>query len=374
MSTLELLKRLNIRTFNVWALVAALLLTACGGSQPAGTTASAPTPAPAATQQVAPTAAPAPTRAGPTAVPTPGPGQYANPVINQDFPDPDSLKVGDTYYAYATNFGSQNIQAAKSTDLVSWTALGDALPFLPDWAQPGFTWAPEVTIAADHKSFVMYFVARDKASDKQCIGVATSDKPEGSFASDSPKPLICQTDQGGSIDPTAFADEDGKRYVLWKNDGNCCGQDTWLYIQPVSASGLALEGQPTKLIKQDQAWEGNLIAAPTLWKHGGKYYLFYSANNYAGADYAVGYAVASSPLGPYQKVPGPFLKTSTAKGPVLGPGGQDIVVAPDGETWLLYHSWDPSITYRSLNIDKLTWSGDTPAVTPAYRLPEPMPK
>jgi beta-xylosidase len=351
----------------------AFLLAGCAGAQPSAqgaTPAAPPTAAATAPPTSAPTAAPT---AGPTPVPTPGPKEYANPVINQDFPDPDSLKVGDTYYVYATNFGSQNVQAARSTDLVNWTPIGDALPFLPAWAQPGFTWAPEVTAAADGKSFLMYFVARDQASQKQCIGAATSPKPEGPFTSESPKPLICQVDLGGSIDPSSFADEDGKRYLLWKNDGNCCGLDTWLYLQPIAADGLTLDGQPAKLIKEDQSWEGNLVEAPTLWKHEGKYYLFYSANSYAGADYAIGYAVASAPAGPYSKAPGPWLKTSTDRGPVLGPGGQDIVVAPDGETWLLYHSWDPSVTYRSLSIDKLTWDGGTPKVVPAYRRPEARP-
>jgi beta-xylosidase len=203
--------------------------------------------------------------------------------------------------------------------------------------------------------------------------VATSEKPEGPFKSSATKPLICQPDQGGSIDPSSFADADGKRYVLWKNDGNCCGLDTWLYIQPVSADGLQLEAKPTQLIKEDQAWEGNLIEAPMLWKHADKYYLFYSANNYAGSDYAVGYAVADTVLGPYRKANGPFLKTTTDKGPVLGPGGEDIVVAPSGETWMLYHSWDPSVSYRNLNIDKLTWEGDMPKLAPAYKVPEPAP-
>ncbi len=302
-------------------------------------------------------------------MPTPGPGQYANPVIDQDFPDPDALKVGDTYYAYATNFGSQNIQAAKSLDLVNWTAIGDALPFLPDWAAPGFTWAPEVTTSADGTSYVMYFVARDKASQKQCIGVATSDQPTGPFTSAEAQPLICQLDQGGSIDPSAFADEDGTRYVLWKNDGNCCGKDTWLYIQLASADGLTLEGQPERLIKQDQTWEGHLIEAPTLWRHDDRYYLFYSANNYAGADYAIGYAVASAPLGPYQKVPGPFVKTTTDRGPVLGPerpgyrrGAQRRQLAALSH---LGQIGDVSrYEYRSADMGRRD-----PKVTPAYRLP-----
>jgi arabinan endo-1,5-alpha-L-arabinosidase len=348
------------------------LLAACGGNrQAAQPTASAPTVPIAAT-----TAAPAPTRAGPTPLPTPGPDQFANPVIDRDFPDPDVLKVGDTYYAYATNSGGDNIQTARSSDLVSWEQLDDALPLQPDWAALNFglIWAPEVTTWDTGKTFTMYFTARDTASDKQCIGVATSDKPEGPFKGVGDKAFICQSDRGGSIDPSSFVDEDGSKYVLWKNDGNCCGLDTWLYIQKVSDDGLTLEGEPTQLIKQDRAWEGALIEAPTLWKHAGKYYLFYSANSYAGVDYATGYAVADSILGPYTKPSKePLLASDLKAGAALGPGGQDVVVDKDGETWLMYHSWDPSASYRRVQIDELVWEGDTPVVKGPDKLPQPKP-
>src|SRR5688572_2476041 len=49
-------------------------------------------------------------------------GQFTNPVIDRDFPDPDVLRVGDAYYAYATNAGGVNVQAARSPDLVRWQA------------------------------------------------------------------------------------------------------------------------------------------------------------------------------------------------------------------------------------------------------------
>src|SRR5687768_12525949 len=56
-----------------------------------------------------------------------------NPVINSDFPDPGILRVGADYYAYATNTGGVNVQVAKSSDLMSWSFVGDALPILPGW-------------------------------------------------------------------------------------------------------------------------------------------------------------------------------------------------------------------------------------------------
>ena len=54
-----------------------------------------------------------------------------------DFPDPDVILVGQTYYAYATNSVAGNIQIIDSTDLQHWTAVGNALPSLPSWASRG---------------------------------------------------------------------------------------------------------------------------------------------------------------------------------------------------------------------------------------------
>jgi len=78
-----------------------------------------------------------------TPTPFPTPATFTNPVLDQDFPDPDVLKVGDVYYAYATNGNEVNIQIARSTNLVHWEVLGEALPELPTWAVQSFGWAPD---------------------------------------------------------------------------------------------------------------------------------------------------------------------------------------------------------------------------------------
>lgn len=358
------------------ALLLLIVLTACGGSAGDGQAAaeSSAAVAPGASPPAASTPAAASTRASGGATPAPGPGEFVNPVLDQDFPDPDVLKVGDKYYAYATNAAGKNIQTATSTDLVSWQSGADALPALPAWARSGLTWAPEVTTWDQGQSFVMYYTARDIASDKQCIGAATAAKPEGPFTGASDAPLICQVDDGGSIDASSFRDEDGSRYLLWKNDGNCCGKRTYVYLQPVSEDGLTLQGEPVQLISNDKAWEGGLVEAPTLWKHDGRYYLLYSANNYAGAQYAIGYASADGVAGPYEK-PGrePLVKTVFGTGVAIGPGGQDIVLDNDGETWLMYHSWDPTITYRRINLDELAWEDGKPVLKGPDGVPQARP-
>ena len=283
------------------------------------------------------------------------------PVIDQDFPDPDVLEVDDTYYAYATNDGTENVQVATSTDLESWEVSDeDALPELPSWIIPGKTWAPEVTQIGS--TFVMYTTTTNFDPTLQCIAVATADAPEGPFEIVGDEMLVCPEDEGGAIDAATFLDEDGTRYLLWKNDGNCCGLDTWLQIAPLSEDGLSLSGETTKLVKQDQPWEGNLVEAPTLVERDGTYVLMYSANDYGGDAYAVGYATGESPTGPFTKAEDPLLTTDGTEGRYIGPGGQDVVTAPDGSDRLLFHSWDVAFTQRGVNVLPLAWEDGRPVV------------
>ena len=136
------------------------------------------------------------------------------------------------------------------------------------------------------------------------------------------------------------------------------GPGTWTLV--VADRIHTLAGPPVKLVKEDQAWEGNLVEAPTLVRHGSQYTLFYSANSYEGDKYVTGYATAYKLTGPYKKAPQPLLSTSTTG--VIGPGGQDVVQGPGGADYLAVHGWDPAITHRSLYLLPLTWQGAQPVV------------
>ncbi len=287
-------------------------------------------------------------------------GSTGQPVLDDDFPDPDVLDAADTYYAYGTNANALNVRVAQSTDLVTWTlAESDALPQLPPWVIKGKTWAPEVARFGPHR-YVMYFTATNFQPALQCIGVATAKSPEGPFRVVGKRMLVCPGKLGGAIDAATFTDDDGKRYLLWKNDGNCCGKDTWIFLAPLSRDGLRLAGPRRRLIKQTLAWEGALVEAPTLWKHDGTYVLMYSANDYSGERYAIGYATAPSIEGPYTKSESPLLSTESSNGRFIGPGGQDVVTGPDGKDWLVFHDWDEAISYRGMNAVPLEWKDGKP--------------
>jgi arabinan endo-1,5-alpha-L-arabinosidase len=233
---------------------------------------------------------------------------------------------------------------------------------LPPWSIKGDTWAPDVIASPDSSGFIMYFVSHSRKLGRQCIGVAQSADPLGPYTSEAEEPLICQDEEGGSIDPASFIDTDGSRYLLWKNDGNSRGLLTWIYIQKLSDDGLHLEGEPARLISNNLEWEGNLIEAPTLFQRDGSYYLFFSANAYYDERYAVGVAVSDHLLGPYTKVEEPILFSKMAGSSWIGPGGQDVVIGPDGETYLAFHGWDKWQIKRMMYVEKLFWRDGFPTM------------
>ena len=300
--------------------------------------------------------------AGSAPAPSPLPaGTFRDPVIAHNFADPFILKVGTTYYGYATGDGTDNIQVERSTDLVHWTRLPDALPTRPNWqpSSTGLTWAPDV--AHIGTTYVMYYTARNAEIGKQCISAAVASDPAGPFKDTSAAPFVCQADMGGSIDSDYFLDSDGTPYLVWKNDGNCCGILTQLWLAKLAADGRSVVGPAQSLNRKDDAWEGGLIEGPNIFLHAGTYYLFWSANDYAGPNYAVGYATADKVTGPYTDAPeNPVIKT---RSPAAGPGGQAVIEGPHGDLWIVYHAWDihqigdDAGGRRAMWIDRLTFEG-----------------
>lgn len=338
----------------VW--LCACLAWYCGGSLPldaVGAKTLAPSDAASASNANAPNIAAAPSFLISQAV----------RAIDSDFPDPGALLDGDTFFAYATNTRGSNVTVASSTDFIHWQRLPDALPSLPSWAQAnsGLTWAPDVQKRTDG-SYVMYFTARDTSSGKQCVGVATSHRPAGPFTSNTTAPLVCQTSIGGTIDAAGFVASDGRRYLMYKNDGNCCGYATQLWGRQLGQDGLSFIGNETQLLSVSQSWEHNLIEAPAMMEHDGKFYLFYSAAAYSNSTYSTGVAVGPSPLGPFSKIGSEPLLASDG-GNLNGPGGLTPIRDGNGFAYIFFHNWNSgAYNYRSFWVAPLTWKQGAPKV------------
>ncbi len=274
------------------------------------------------------------------------------PVFSTNFPDPFILPAESEFLAYATNAerGRANVQMARSTNLVDWEfvrdgeRLHDAMPDLPPWAREGWTWAPEVI--AHQGRYLLYFTAKERRSQKQCVGVAVAADPRGPFTSEATEPLVCQRDLGGTIDPAVFRDTDGQFYLYYKNDGNAIGRPTDIFGQRLAPDGLSLVGEPVALLRNDKGWEAHVIESPTMVRQGESYVMFFSANHFGWephqrlSPYAMGYATCSGPLGPCADAPeNPILYSYNTReaGCLSGPGHQAVFEAR-GRQFIVFHA------------------------------------
>ncbi len=281
--------------------------------------------------------------------------EYQNPVRPGDYPDPSVIRVGDDYWAAATSSEwAPHFPILHSRDLVNWDVKGYVFASLPVWAKANF-WAPE--IAEDRGKFFVYYVARERASNHLAVAVATADNPAGPYTDH--RPLVAQ--DAGSIDPVPFTDAQGRRWLVWKEDGNSRKQPTPLWIQRLSDDGLALVGERREILRNDAPWEGAVVEGPYVLRRGDTYYLFYSGNACCGREcnYALGVARAKDPLGPWEKCPAnPILAGNDAW---RCPGHGSLVTDADNRTWLLYHAYARKgfvATGRELMLDEVVFGDD----------------
>jgi len=273
-----------------------------------------------------------------------------------DFPDPNVTLVGSTYYAYATNSVSGNIQIIESSDLTHWTAVGNALPNLPTWATANYTWAPSVAFIGG--KYDLYYAVDPTASTTECISVATSTSPLGPFVDSSTAPLECQPSLGGSIDPDAFVDINATSYLLWKS-GAAGSSRIWVQQLDPSGTTFAAGSTPTTILVPDQSWEAGTVEAPDIVADNGRYLLFYSGNDWSSANYAVGVATCAGPLGPCGDAsPDPILSSGNG---IAGPGGESVFPDTNGDLWIAFDAWNPAAVggsnSRGLYIRSLDVSG-----------------
>lgn len=253
-------------------------------------------------------------------------------VIPGDYPDPSITKVGDMYWASAT---SSNWFPAypllKSSDLVNWQPVGNIFTQLPAWADYYF-WAPEIT--QENGKIYVYYTAHKKGGNL-CVAVASADRPEGPYRDHGP--LVGQAD--GSIDAFPMRDENGKLYLIWKEDGNSIKQPTPIWAQPMNEDRTALTGEKQELFRNDTPWEGNLVEGVSMLKHGDYFYAFYAGAGCCGkgCTYATGIARAKNLLGPWEKFAQNPVLTDEAKWRCPGHG---TAIEKDGKFYFLYHAYD----------------------------------
>ncbi|UQA58306.1 family 43 glycosylhydrolase [Polyangium aurulentum] len=280
---------------------------------------------------------------------------YKNPVLPGDYPDPSVIRVGNEYWATATTSEwAPHYPILHSTDLVNWDHVGTVFPEMPKWATSNF-WAPE--ISEDNGTYFIFYTAREAASNHLCVASASSPSPGGPYTDHGP--LVCQS--AGSIDGFAIRDENGKRYLLWKEDGNSIGQPTPIWAQELSDDGTKLLGSPTVLFQNEPSWEANLVEGPFVLKQGDYFYAFYSGAGCctSNCSYSLGVARSKTLLGPWEKNPANPILPGNAVWKC--PGHGSIVTAPDGRFYLLYHAYSAEDTVyvgRQGLLDEIVFGAD----------------
>jgi hypothetical protein len=130
--------------------------------------------------------------------------------------------------------------------------------------------------------------------------------------------------------------------------------------------GSPVPGTPTALLSPSRSWQGGVVEGPDLVLSGGRYLLFYSANNWQTSNYAVGYATCTGPLGPCTDAsPQPLVASGQQ---FAGPGGPSVFTDPKGNLWMAFHGWLPGKTNypnsRLLFVRPMTITGGVPEVDP----------
>lgn len=278
--------------------------------------------------------------------------------------DPALVRDGDVWRLFTTETFWSNVPTWESDDLVTWTKTPDAMPTLPSWAaqERDLTWAPDVVEL--NGRWVLFFSSRYAGTDLHCIGHGVADTAIGPYETFD-EPIVCELDEGGSIDPMVFVDENDDPWLLWKVDANAIGRRSELRSQPLSADGTTLLGEPSTLLTIELAWEDPLIEQPELVQIDGVLHLFYAANWYNQPAYQVGHATCES-------VAGPCTRTTwdrgwlTTRDRVKGPGAVSVEVV-DGQVISVYHGWIDGVAtegeFRSLIVEPITFAADRPVHT-----------
>jgi arabinan endo-1,5-alpha-L-arabinosidase len=141
---------------------------------------------------------------------------------------------------------------------------------------------------------------------------------------------------------------------------------TPVYAQEFDPGAGRLMGERAVVLENDQDWEAHLIEGIWVQEHTGRFYMFYAGNDFSTPEYGTGVAVAEAPLGPYQKMERPLLRSSTQW---AGPGHPSVAMGPDGDPWLFLHAFFPGEAgykkFRALLALPLSFSQDGVAIRQA---------
>ena len=267
-----------------------------------------------------------------------GNGTYTNPLISADFPDPDVIRFGDTYYMVTTTmFIFPGITVLKSHDLVNWSYCSNAVPRfdfsncynLDTCNRYGHgQWA--TSMKYHNGKFYLLFITLNEGG-----FMCTADKAEGPWKiTHLPK---------GFYDPGLFFDDDGKIYVA----------QGYNKISITEVDSNLVAKAPDSLVYTGDIRRG--LEGTHVYKINGYYYLYCT---YGGRD-GMQVALRSKNIyGPYEQK---LLIYDTTKGINYGIHQGALIQTQTGEWWtILFVDSGPFGRFPSLQ--PVTWKDGWPMI------------
>jgi beta-xylosidase len=282
------------------------------------------------------------------------PVRSGNPLLPGWYADPEAHVFAGAYWIYPTTSAPYDDQASmdafSSPDLVTWTRHERILDLADvTWGHRAL-WAP--SIVEQDGWYYLFFSANDIQTDDEVggIGVARSRSPAGPFEDYLGRPLIDRFHNGAQpIDPFVFRDADGAWYITyggWRHCNIARLNDDFTGFVPFEDGSVFREITP----------EGYVEGSFMLLKEG-RYYFMWSEGGWTGPDYAVAYAVADSPTGPFERI-GRILEQDPAV--ATGAGHHSVLHAPQSDRWyIVYHRrplGETDRNHRVVCIDELRFA------------------
>jgi beta-xylosidase len=273
---------------------------------------------------------------------------YTNPILHEDFSDPDVIRVGNHFYMTASSFISvPGLPILQSEDLVHWNLIGYALQnnvpadYYKKVIHGAGVWAP--SIRYHNGTFYIYYPDPDFG-----IYMIQSKTITGNWS----EPILVLAGKG-LIDPCPLWDEDGKVYLVHAYAGSRAGIKSVLAMKELNPAG-------TKVINEGKLiYDGHgidpTVEGPKLYKRNGWYYVFAPAGGVA-----TGWQIAlrsKNIYGPYERKKVMEQGTSTTNGPHQGAWVQTNT----GEDWFI-HFQDKGAYGRITHLQPMVWKNDWPVI------------
>jgi GH43 family beta-xylosidase len=295
------------------------------------------------------------------------------PAHPRPFADPFVFVAGGRYLAIGTEdpapVEGMVFPMLESDDLVSWREVGHALERLPADLGDAY-WAPEIA-ESDGRWWLYYSVGHGIRGHR--VRVAVAEAATGPYRDTG---AVLTPSERFAINAHPFRDVDGRDYLYYARDVlDAERPGTHIAVVPLAAPDRP-DGDPIAVLapfadeqiyERDRAMYGrrfdwHTLEGPSVVLRHDRYWMTFSGGAWTGAGYAVSWAVADHPLGPWTAAPAgtpPLLATG---GGLIGPGHNSLIAGRDGDL-IVFHSWDAGRTARRMHVRRITFERDGPRVT-----------